>query len=101
MEIDQGDLRHHAEISEHFRAREEEEVISIAIRQWQEEGRLQGLAEGKADSLVQILELRFGPVDQAVQRQLRHQSAEVLSAAINRALTAPTLAEALDGLKRH
>ncbi|WP_366656033.1 Rpn family recombination-promoting nuclease/putative transposase [Fodinicurvata sp. EGI_FJ10296] len=91
------------------RPQEEDTVMSIAIRQWQEEGRLQGLvqgkaegkAEGMAESLIQILETRFHRLDQNVKDCIRMQSAEALSMATKRALVAPTFEQAVDGLTHH
>jgi len=84
--------------------------MSIAIRQWQEEGRLQGLSEGRADgkaeglaeglaeSLIHILEFRFHGLDQDLKNRIRMQSAETLSMATKRALVAPNLDDVLHGL---
>ncbi|WP_366658310.1 hypothetical protein [Fodinicurvata sp. EGI_FJ10296] len=79
--------------------------MSIAIRQWQEEGRLQGLvqgkAEGMAESLIRVLEARFHPLDQSVKNRIRMQSVEALETATGRALAAPTLDHVLDGFSQH
>jgi hypothetical protein len=48
----------------------EGELMSIAAREWMAEGRLQGQKEGRRDSLVRILERRFGAIPDAIRARI-------------------------------
>ncbi len=62
------------------------------------EGRAEGLAEGLSESLLAILEARgFTPSEQARERILATTDPETLNRWLRRAVTAPSLDEALDG----
>jgi hypothetical protein len=66
-------------------------------RAWKQAGRQEGLEEGQkkgeARMLIRLLELRFGPLDQAVRAKLDGADAETLLRWGERVLTAQTLAE--------
>jgi hypothetical protein len=55
----------------------------------------QNRAEGGADILLKLLTLRFGPLDAAIEQQVRGANIEQLDALAERVLTAQTLNEAL------
>jgi hypothetical protein len=73
----------------------EDELMSIAIREWKAEGRAEGKAEGKAEgfaaSIIKLVELRFRQLEPAEREWLTRLPAEQLEPMVDRALTAPTL----------
>jgi len=76
-----------------------EEIVDF-VEQFKREGRAEGRAEGKAEVLLEQLAARFGRLSAAVKTRVRASSGEELSAWTLRVLTAPTLAEVLDGAQR-
>ncbi len=83
----------------------EENMVSLAAQEWLSQGKAEGMAEGvkvaRRDDLLDILEARFGPVDQSVRARLADMSAEELRPLLRRAATAPTIAGVFDGDKSH
>lgn len=77
----------------------QEEIVDF-IEQFKREGKAEGRAEGKAEVLLEQLAARFGRLPAAVKSRVRASSEEELSACALRVLTAPTLAEVLDGAQR-
>ncbi|CAO5163681.1 hypothetical protein FAIPA1_230086 [Frankia sp. AiPs1] len=59
------------------------------------EGRVEGRVEGRADTLVQLLTLKFGPVPEAVLTTVRNGSADQLQTWTARVLTADSLDQLL------
>jgi len=51
-------------------------------------GKAVGLAEGKAESVLRILRVRFGEVDETLERRIRRTEAPALDALLDRALAA-------------
>ncbi len=62
-------------------------------REAREEGRSSGLREGEAGVLLRLLELKFGPVDEATRARVCRASSERRLLWAGRILTAATLAE--------
>lgn len=59
------------------------------------EGRAEGLAEGEAKLLLELLEQRFGPLSEPTRAQVRSATIEQLEAWSERILTAQTLDDVL------
>lgn len=62
-------------------------------RAWKQEGLEEGQKKGEVTMLIRLLELRFGPLDEAARAKLDSADAETLPRWGERVLTAPTLAE--------
>jgi hypothetical protein len=60
-----------------------------------EEGRQEGRQEGEAAILLRLIELKFGPADESVRRQVREADADTLLRWSERVLTAERLDELL------
>lgn len=73
---------------------EKEAIVSIAD-QFIEEGRSQGIREGRMDMLLKLLRARFGVPPQAVVDRIQAADVARIDAWFDRLLTAPTLDEAL------
>jgi hypothetical protein len=58
----------------------------------------QGMAEGRVEIVLKQLDLRFGPLSEAVQARVRGTQDAQLDAVAERVLTAQTLEEALSPL---
>ncbi len=71
------------------------EYQSNFARRYVAEGRAEGRAEGQIEILLQQLTLRFGPLTEAVQAQIRAAQDAQLRTLAERVLTAQTLEEAL------
>jgi predicted transposase/invertase (TIGR01784 family) len=73
----------------------EPELISIAAREWKEEGREQGQKEGREqgrrDSLLRVLELRFGSLADGVRERVAAGSAPEIEVWLERAVRAESL----------
>lgn len=76
-----------------------EEIVDF-VEQFKREGRAEGRAAGKAEVLLVQLAARFGRLSAAVKSRVRALSEEELSACALRVLTAPTLADVLDGAEK-
>ena len=82
----------------------EDEMLSIAARQWMAEGaakgeakgRAEGKAEGKADMLLRQLRRRFSVLDSAVEARVRAADSDRLDQWSERILDARTLSEVFD-----
>ena len=83
----------------------EEQMLSIAAKEWMAEGRAEGkaegMAEGLAESLLEILEARFGSVDANRRSQIAAMKAEALRPLIKLAATAPTVEAVFAGVPLH
>jgi flagellar biosynthesis/type III secretory pathway protein FliH len=87
---------------------QEERVMSIAAEQWKAEakaeGRAQGRAEaeakGKAESLLRLLDRRFGPIPESLRSQVNGANLELLDLWFDRALDASAL-DAVFGDAKH
>jgi flagellar biosynthesis/type III secretory pathway protein FliH len=73
---------------------EKEEIVSIAD-QFIEEGRNEGLREGRQQMLLEILRDRFGALRQEVVERIEAADVARLHAWSRRLLTAPTLDDVL------
>jgi hypothetical protein len=71
-----------------------EEIVSIAD-DFIEEGRNQGLREGRRQTLLKLLRGRFGALPKAVVDRIEAADIAQLDAWVDRLLTAPTLDEAV------
>jgi flagellar biosynthesis/type III secretory pathway protein FliH len=77
----------------------ENEMLSIAARQWLAEGRAEGRAEGeargkaegKAESLVRVLEKRFGSVPAVYLDAIAAAETGALEAWLDRAIDAESI----------
>ena len=77
----------------------EEAIIMSAKETYEQikrEGRQEGLQEGRAATLLELLRLRFGSLEPAAVQRIEEASVEVLERLTQRVLTAATLREALD-----
>jgi hypothetical protein len=64
----------------------EGELMSIAAREWMAEGRLEGQKEGRRDSLVRILERRFGAIPDAIRARIMSGSMAEVDAWLDKAV---------------
>ena len=75
----------------------EEEMLSIAAREWMAEGaakgRIEGRAQGKADTLLRLLRKRFRTVPDDLEQRIRTADSDHLDDWAERILDARTLAE--------
>jgi predicted transposase/invertase (TIGR01784 family) len=69
----------------------EPELISIAAREWKDEGREEGREEGRRDFLLRVLELRFGNLPQKVRERVAAGSAPEVEIWFERAVRAESL----------
>ena len=67
---------------------------------WQE-GRQEGRQEGEAKSLLTFLEARFGPLDEAIHKQVLKMDVATLETLIKRAATADSLEAVFEGKPNH
>lgn len=89
----------------------EDTMVSLAAQEWKAEGRVEGRAEGRvegrakgrvegtADSVVTILEARFGAVDSHVRERLATLTVEQLRPLVVRAATIDSPDTLLDGAR--
>lgn len=75
------------------------EALMTTAEQLREEGRKQGEAlgeiRGRAETVIKLLSLRFGPLPEAAVQRIRSASAADLDALAERVLSARSLDEAL------
>jgi hypothetical protein len=69
----------------------EPELISIAAREWMEEGVEKGLEKGRRDALLRLMELRFGNLPQVVRERVAAGRAPEIEAWFERAVRAESL----------
>jgi hypothetical protein len=69
----------------------EGELMSIAAREWMAEGRLEGKKEGRRDSLVRILERRFGAIPDAIRARILSGNMAEVDAWFDKAVDAGAL----------
>jgi hypothetical protein len=82
----------------HRLAREHADGIKLYemdMASYRKKVREEGVAEGQANLLIKQLELRFGPLAEAMCTRVRSASAELLDTWAERVLTAPTLDDVL------
>jgi hypothetical protein len=80
---------------------EVQSMLAERVIEWTEEWKQQGMEagmkkgrqEGEAALLLKLLELRFGPLDEANRARLRHSDADTLLVWGERVLTAASLDE--------
>ncbi len=74
---------------------QEETLMASLAQQWIEQGRQlgleRGLQQGRALGLIQLLEKRFGALDEAQRQQILKAEGDVLTVWYDRLLDAPTL----------
>ncbi len=75
-----------------------EDKMATLVEYCREEGRKQGLEEGKVAAVLLALRTRFGHVDPEVEQRVRATPAERLDSLLQRALTADRLSAVLDSL---
>ncbi len=73
----------------------QEEGRQKGRQEGRQEGQKEGQKEGRVGTLKKLLELRFGPLDQAALAALESASDEALARITERVLTAATLRAAL------
>lgn len=64
-------------------------------KQWLEEGREEGLAQGRAEVLLKLLRLKFGSLPESAEEKVRQASLEELDRWAERVLSAQSLEETL------
>jgi len=72
-------------------------MVSLAAQEWKAEGQAEGRLEGTADSIVMILEARFGPADPQVRDRLTTLTVEQLRPLVTRAATINSLDTLFEG----
>lgn len=88
------------------RPEEKDSMVSIAAQTWLTEGRNSGLKEGRAEgeaaglreSIIDLLEMRFGPLDPSVSTKLSGLAADQLRPLVRRAAVASSPQAVLEGL---
>ncbi len=109
MNLD-GAVRH---VASKANPEKEDDMVSLAAQQWMKEGEAAGIAKGEAagiakgeakglkaarvDDLFDILEARFGSVDDSVRERIAEMSADDLRPLLRRAATAPDIATVFEG----
>ena len=71
-------------------------VVSKAVRQWLDEGRAKGRADGMSATLLRQLERRFGPLPEGVREQAASASIPQLEHWLDRFVDASSLSEVFD-----
>ena len=79
----------------------EDEMLSIAAKEWKAEGRAEGKAEGKADTLLRILHRRFKSLPVGLEDRVRAAGSDQLDEWSDRFVDAQTLADIFDTDHRH
>ena len=74
------------------------EYQSDFARRYVAQGKAEGKAEGRVEIVYRLLELRFGPLNEAVRARIRCAQETQIDALAERLLTAQTLGEALASL---
>jgi hypothetical protein len=88
-----------ADLSDHERQRytqlypHEVDAMTGFAQRFREEGRQEGLQKGEAAILLRLIQLKFGPPDDAIRRRVESASAETSLSWAERILTATTLEE--------
>ena len=73
-----------------------EALMSTVAEAWVREGKLQGRAEGKAETLLRLLRRRFGPVPESARARVAVGSAAEIDAWLDALLDAQSLTEVFD-----
>jgi hypothetical protein len=73
---------------------------AIFIRERLADGRAEGEAKGRAQSLAHLLTRRFGPLPEAVQRRIEKADRATLDRGLDRVLDAPDLDSVLAGRRK-
>ncbi|WP_157762253.1 hypothetical protein [Nocardia yamanashiensis] len=71
-------------------------ALMTTAERLQAQGRAEGLAEGRATTLLEQLELRFGPVPSLIADRVHNASVDQLQQWTARVLTADTLGEVFE-----
>lgn len=71
----------------------EDEMLSIAAKEWMAEGAAKGRAEGKADTLLRLLQRRFKSLPNGTDDRVRAADSEQLDEWLDRILDAQTPAD--------
>jgi phosphotransacetylase len=69
----------------------EEEMLSMAAREWMAEGMAKGVAEGRAKALLVVLKERFGSVARETRNRVKAASAQEVDRWLKRALSATSV----------
>ena len=62
--------------------------MGTVAEEWMKQGEARGEARGRAESVLRILQGRFGEIDDRIAAQIRSADVTVLDAMLDRALTA-------------
>ena len=73
-----------------------EALMSTVAEAWMREGKAQGRAEGKAETLLRLLQRRFGPVAESARARVADGSAAEIDAWFDALLDAQSLTEVFD-----
>ena len=73
-----------------------EALMSTVAEAWVREGKAQGRAEGKAETLLRLLQRRFGPVPERARSRVAVGSAAEIDAWLDALLDAQSLTEVFD-----
>jgi predicted transposase/invertase (TIGR01784 family) len=77
-----------------------EELMGTVAEEWMKRGeargRAEGKAEGKADSVLHVLQARFGEIDDRIAARVRASDSAILDHMLERALTATRPDDVLD-----
>jgi len=79
----------------------EDEMLSIAAKEWKAEGRVEGRTEGKADTLLRQLHRRFKILPSGVEDRVRAADSDRLDEWLDRILDAQTLADVFGPEQSH
>ncbi len=79
----------------------DDDMLSIAAKEWMAEGAFKGRTEGKADTLPRQLGRRFKTLPNGVEGRVRAASIEQLDEWSNRILDAQTLDDVFGIEQRH
>ena len=80
-------------------------MVSLAAQEWINQGRAEGiaegLAEGRLESVLIILETRFGSIPKYIEDHVRGAEPEQFDSLFRRSLTTPSLQEFFPDEARH
>src|SRR5579884_2875040 len=90
--VEAAERRHKEEVQEMART-DAQVLVAQGRREGRREGRLEGRLEGRRQTLLELLELKFGPLSEESVGRVNSLSEAQLSEITRRVLTASTLAE--------
>ena len=79
----------------------EDEMLSIAAKEWMAEGKAAGKAEGKADTLLRLIERRIKAVPSDIEHRVRAADVGMLDEWLDRILDAKSLDDVFGTEQRH